>query len=296
MQREVLCQCACTRVVSERCHAAGVVSQLRCTNSYSDDAEETKNFAPGWVPTSWVHGYNDSAPWSSRSRLERAFLFTRPTEDTYSYGGKIATYPGGGYVADLTENPDRASSLIRELEASGWCDQYTRAVLIEFNVLNPNSKLFNQVILAFEYTTDGSALWTFTVDVVQLYRYAGSAGVVALFSEIICGIFILVITVIEIVKICRLKLRYFKEVWNVLQWCALVLFYIAVVLYTLRSLWTVWVVEDLKNNPGQSVNTSYWGRSAIIIIIIIIIIPLLCQNGSILIHIYMKYISTIHKI
>ena len=239
-------------VVSERCHTAAIVSHLRCTNSFNDVTQETKDFAPGWLPTSWVHRYNESVPWSSRSRLERAFLFTRATEDTYSFNGKIATYPGGGYVADLTENPDHASRLIRELEANRWFDQYTRAVLIEFNVLNPNSKLFNQVILAFEYTTDGSSLWSVTVDVVQLYRYAGSAGVVALFSEIICAIFILVITIIEIIKICRLRMRYFKEVWNVLQWCALVLFYVATVLYTLRSLWTVWVVEDLKNNPGQS--------------------------------------------
>ena len=42
-----------------------------------------------------------------------------------------------------------------------------------------------------------------------------------------------------------------SEAWNVLQLSALVLFYIAVVVYTLRSMWTVWVVEDMMNNPGQ---------------------------------------------
>ena len=118
-------------------------------------------------------------------------------------------------------------------------------------MLNPNSKLFNEVILVFEYTTDGSSLWTTSVNVIQLYRYAGSAGVVALLSEIGCGIFVLVITVMEVIKIARMRLRYFKEVWNVLQWSALVLFYIAVALYTMRCLWTVWVVEDLMNNPGN---------------------------------------------
>jgi len=90
-------------------------------------------------------------------------------------------------------------------------------VLVEFNVLNPNSKLFNQVILLFEYTTDGSTLWTASVHEVQLYRYAGSAGVVALLSEIGCAIFMVVITVLEVIKICRMRLRYFKGVWNVLE-------------------------------------------------------------------------------
>jgi len=228
------------------------VSHIRCTNSYSDVTAETKDYIPGWTPVTWVQKYNASAPWSSRSRLERAFLYTSPSEYEYPIGGKITTYPSGGYVADLTEHADRASSLIQDLEANHWIDQYTRAVLVEFNVLNPNSKLFNQVILVFEYTADGGTLWTTNVNVVQLYRYAGSAGVVALLSEIFCAIFVLVITVLEIIKMCRMRSRYFKEVWNVLQWLALILFYIAAVLYTMRSLWTVWVVEDLMNNPGKT--------------------------------------------
>jgi len=135
-------------------------------------------------------------------------------------------------VTDLTEHADKASSLIHDLEANRWVDEYTRAVLVEFNVLNPNSKLFNQVILAFEYTSDGSTLWTTNVNAVQLYRYAGSAGVVALLSEIACAIFVLVITVLEVIKVCRMRSKYFREVWNVLQLSSIILFYIAVALYT----------------------------------------------------------------
>jgi len=123
--------------------------------------------------------------------------------------------------------------------------------LVEFSFLNPNSKLFNQVILSFEYTSDGSTLITATVNAVQLYRYAGSAGVVALLSEIGCAIFVLVVTILEVIKIVRLRLNYFKELWNVIQWVTIMLFYVAVGLYTMRCLWTVWVVEDLMNNPGQ---------------------------------------------
>ena len=192
------------------------MNHIRCTNSYSDVTAETKDYIPGWIPVTSVHEYNTSAAWNFTSRLERAFLYTSSTEDEYPIGGKITTYPSGGYVADLTEHADQASSLIQDLEANHWIDQYTRAVLVEFNVLNPNSKLFNQVILVFEYTADGGTLWTTNVNVVQLYRYAGSAGVVALLSEIACGIFVLVITVLEVIKIWRMHLRYFREVWNLL--------------------------------------------------------------------------------
>ena len=222
-----------------RCHAPHIMRQVRCTQSFNEFTAETSDFLPRWIKPSWMHGYNTSMPWSSRTRLERAFLFSTPTESEYGFGGKIADYPAGGYVADLTEHVDQASSLLRELETHQWVDQYTRAVIIEFNLLNPNSKLFNQVMLVFEYIPDGSTLFTTNINVVQLYRYAGSAGVVALLSEIACGIFVFVITIMELIKIVRLRLRYFKDFWNVLQWSALILFYIAVALYTMRSLWTV---------------------------------------------------------
>ena len=243
-------------MLSGRCHAPDVMRQMRCTNSFNEYTAETSHFVPGWMKPSWVHDYNASIPWSLRTRLERAFLFSAATDSQYGFGGKIADYPAGGYVADLTVHVDQASALLRELEKHQWVDQYTRAILIEFNLLNPNSKLFNQVILVFEYIADGSTLFTTNINVVQLYRYAGSAGVVALLSEIACGIFVFVITIIEVIKIVRLRLRYFREFWNVLQWSALILFYIAVVLYTMRSLWTVWVVEDMMNNPGEQTSHS----------------------------------------
>jgi len=227
------------------------VSNLRCTYSFSEWAELTDDFVPGWTPTSWVHGYNSSVPITTRTRLERAFLFAAPSENDHGYFGELAFYPSGGYVTDLSENLDDARRLSDDLESSRWIDEYTRIVLVEFNLYNPNSKLFNQVILAFEYPTDGSTLWSTSVNVVQLYRYAGSAGVVALLSEIGCATFVLVVTILEVIKVCRKRLRYLKEVWNVIQWVAIILFYIAVVLYTMRCLWTVWVVEDLMNNPGK---------------------------------------------
>jgi len=228
------------------------MNHLRCTYSFSDSTQQTADFVSGWAPTSWVHDYNGSIPITERTLLDQAFLYTAPDEHQNSYSGEIAEYPSGGYVTALSEDDsNEASRLLAQLESSHWVDEYTRAVFVEFNVLNPNSNLFNQVILAFEYTPDGSTLWTTNVNVIQLYRYAGSAGVIALLSEIGCGIFVLVITILEVVKMCRMRLRYFKEVWNVVQWTAIVLFYIAVVLYTLRCLWTVWVVEDLMNNPGK---------------------------------------------
>jgi len=87
---------------------------------------------------------------------------------------------------------------------------------------------------------------------LQLYRYAGSAGVIALLSEILCALFIVIVTILEFIRMYRRRLDYFRDVWNVFQWTAIILFYIAVGVYVMRCLWTVTVIEDLMNNPGNT--------------------------------------------
>jgi len=99
------------------------MSHLRCTNSYSDWTAQTADFVPGWTPVSWIHEYNSSVPLSERPRLERAFHFTPASESSYKFDGKVTSYPSGGYVADLTEDPDKARRLLAELESSQWIDQ-----------------------------------------------------------------------------------------------------------------------------------------------------------------------------
>jgi len=173
-------------------------------------------------------------------------------------------------------------------------------------------------------SNDEGTLWKVGVDVLQLYRYAGSAGVIALLSEILCALFIVIVTILEFIKMYRRRLDYFRDVWtvfihvsevintpledskelcggddnyekgtedfqkwskhsvwsdisiqlkhvhsnlprnasivliyfrdvwNVFQWTAIILFYIAVCVYVLRCEWTVRVIEDLMNNPGEA--------------------------------------------
>ena len=73
---------------------------------------------------------------------------------------------------------------------------------------------------------------------------------IALLSEILCAIFVVVISVMELRIICKERQMYSKSVWNCLQIITLILFFIAVVLYTMRCMCTVWVVDDMMNNPG----------------------------------------------
>jgi len=184
--------------------------------------------------------------------LQKAFLY-RTEEDLsgQSFEGSLSSYPGGGYVASLGVTLDSATRMMNNLHRTRWIDIYTRAVFVEFNVLNPGSSLANLVTVLFEFPTIGETVWTPRVEIVQLYRYTGANGVVALVSEIMCAIFVVIVTIMEMRKVCRERLTYFGSFWNWSQLVTLVFFYVAVVLYTLRCIWTMRVVDNMMNNPGN---------------------------------------------
>ncbi len=138
------------------------------------------------------------------------------------------------------------------LEGSNWLDYNTRAVFLEFNVWNANTNLFNMVTLLVEFSTSGYGALSHTIETVRLYRYNGAGGVVALFSEIACIIFVIVMAVLEIRKMTRKRASYFRSIYNITQLLIVLLFAAALVLYIYRSLWTMWTVEQLMNNRGKS--------------------------------------------
>ena len=61
--------------------------------------------------------------------------------------------------------------MIDALESNRWIDVYTRAIFVEFNLLNPNTAMANTGKIIFEYPTQGNKLWSTRMEVVQLYRY-----------------------------------------------------------------------------------------------------------------------------
>lgn len=190
------------------------------------------------------------------AELQKAFLYR--TEDELSgqsFDGTLSSYPGGGYVASLGLTLESATQQTHDLHRTRWIDIYTRAVFVEFNVLNPGSGLANLVTVLFEYPTMGDTVWMSRVEIVQLYRYTGANGVVALVSEIACAIFVMIVTILELRKVCRERMTYFRSFWNWSQMVTLVLFYVAVVLYTLRCIWTMRVVEGMMNNPGKHIES-----------------------------------------
>ena len=90
------------------------------------------------------------------------------------YVGTMASYSGGGYSANLGTSLDEAQAMLEQLENTRWIDMYTRAVFVEFNILNPGSGLANYALVLLELPTNGDNVWSSRMEIVQLYRYTGS--------------------------------------------------------------------------------------------------------------------------
>ncbi len=75
-------------------------------------------------------------------------------------------------------------------------------------------------------------------------------AVFTLVAELLCLLGILVCTIMILVKMLKLKKKYFTSGWNVVDLIQLCLAHVAVAIYITRNVLTVQTVERVFNNQG----------------------------------------------
>ena len=85
--------------------------------------------------------------------------------------GLLSTYNGGGFHADLLGSGGQTEELFSELEHLGWIDKFTRAVFIEFTVVNAYVNLFSRVSLVVEFSNSGNTFSSYTITTFQLFKW-----------------------------------------------------------------------------------------------------------------------------
>lgn len=154
-------------------------------------------------------------------------------------------------MTNLGPNMQQTKDELTKLEQQKWIDQYTRVVFVEFNTWNPNTNLFSLVTLSFEFSmTGGVEIWK-DFESVYLYRYTGGIGLVNLIVEIISLIVGVVSLVKEVKNMIKLKWEYFLELWNVVTFAAICLYFSSVAMYVWRSVLIVDTMNDVMNNRGK---------------------------------------------
>ncbi|XP_041369324.1 polycystic kidney disease protein 1-like 2 [Gigantopelta aegis] len=191
-----------------------VKSVHKCLTPFTFGAEDTRTYNENWENETAVNG---SSMWSYQPGRQ---LDTLPTM------GKLAIYPGGGYVVQLPRNVSLARERLDDIQQTAWIDEYTRAVFVEFTLFNPNVQLFTMVILMFEYSNTGFVMPYHQIYTANFYHYENEFETFVAACEIAFVLFLLCFTYVEIKKFYKQKwYRYFSDHWSVVELTILALGY-----------------------------------------------------------------------
>ena len=221
-------------------------SVKHCGYLYKYNAEWTDHnaYIKGWQA---IRTSNDNM-----NELDKAFVYqTSSALKSIPFWGNLATYEGGGYVANLGQNLTFAKGMLKDLKTNMWVDRYTRAVFVELNVLNIQSGLFTQVILSLEFPPVGGIFYWMDLTSVQLYRYAGALGLINIVIEVGCVLICLVFAGFTIKDLITKGCGFLKKPQCITQILVVICFCVAMSLYAYRSVWTVRQVEYMMRNWGM---------------------------------------------
>lgn len=169
------------------------------------------------------------------------------------YNGKLATYPPGGYAEPLTSDYLTTSRKMREMEVSGFINEKTRVIFLDFCIYNFNLGLYAVCRIVFEIAPGGDWTNTFDVDILlQRHLTALGSGTtfdwIILIAEAVLVLFVLRYLLEEASEFVSfetkggrtqpsIKWDYFLDGWNVLDWANLLMM---IVTLTIRiQTWSV---------------------------------------------------------
>jgi hypothetical protein len=115
----------------------------KCAGAFSLSSESKTSFGP-----------NHTFHWSGTPSGDAVSLLFTPNP-TYYYGGfgvEIPVPPNGGSADDFVA---RAQAQIEDLERNNFLDAQTRALMVDFTLFNPSSRLFCTARILFEFRVTG---------------------------------------------------------------------------------------------------------------------------------------------
>lgn len=214
-----------------------------CSQEWSVTMEDDATYLEGWnAPVVKNSTTLINYPWKHRSLFDDAGL---------PFSGEFGVYTGGGYVADLIGDRDRAMKIAYGLMLNNWINQYTRAIFIEFTVYNPYVNMFSNVFIAFEMPTMGKMLIKESVKTFRLFSYLGGYGVFVVLCELATLAIVIYFIVREVKIIRQQRKKYFKSFWNCLELFNMICAVVSVVMYIVRHMITQLAMQSVKKLRGR---------------------------------------------
>nr|XP_002733735.2 PREDICTED: polycystic kidney disease protein 1-like 2-like [Saccoglossus kowalevskii] len=176
----------------------------KCHAKYSRDNEDTRAYNVSWT------SYKDTNL-TQRSPWIHSKILGLPVSSVDVTSSDGTVYNNEGYMAIFGRPGDAAMELSMSLQSSGWIDQRTRAVFLEFIVYNGNENIFSFVTYLTEFKESGIVRKSWRVDSVTCLGLNGSV-------TIACHVIFLLLVIYVVYRLCiRIYhggLTFFTSFWN----------------------------------------------------------------------------------
>ncbi|XP_066922168.1 polycystin family receptor for egg jelly-like [Clytia hemisphaerica] len=192
---------------------------------------------------------------------DRWMYFTSDQLEGFPIPGRLTTYSGGGFIANLGYNEETSWTVLADLHVHNWLDRQTRAVFTEFTVYNGNVNLFATAFLYIETLPTGGAFPWVDFKVFNGYRYSAKDGLQSMWAEMLFIIFMLYYSAREISRMLKQGCLYFKSFFNVLEFTLMPLYIVMFTLIIIRWLTASRNIQSFKANPKDFVSFQYSAAS-----------------------------------
>ncbi|XP_061188668.1 uncharacterized protein LOC133196830 [Saccostrea echinata] len=226
----------------------------RCIDDFKTEEEDRTFYCKGWLPSIYVNEtcYDEYDP------IDNSFVY-RTAEELKSmmYIGDFGVYGGGGYKIDLGPKQSLVNHYINQLRNFSWIDGYTRAVFIETNTFNANTRLFTHLKIVFELSEYGSIYMKTTAKSLNLYPYVTSMDYIVLACQFIFMIVVIVRLVFFTIRVFKTRHTCMTTFSSWVTAIDILMCLNAIVFYILRVDSTIKTVDDIIENKGSYVSFEY---------------------------------------
>ena len=208
-----------------------------CNTDYSSSTQDTGSYSEQWANVS--QNVNQSSPWIYQNK------------DQLPIWGLLNTYGSGGYFLTIPDQLTPAKKTFTDAYQHKWLDRYTRFLVTELTLHNPDANIFVYSNYLMELSSAGIIQTSHDTNVMTLYNYSGNFALFRVISEILFVIFLaynLMMTVTNLRKNGRTALTGF---WPKLDLVVLFSSFLTVGLYVTRMVMTKSLMSQLSKHNGM---------------------------------------------
>ncbi|KAH8281898.1 hypothetical protein KR054_003972 [Drosophila jambulina] len=203
-----------------------------------------------YVNDAFIRYFNSCYAAYSRSAEDRTVFQKIPYKtmsdlSTMPLWTVLAFYRTGGYVVELTYEKKKNLGIITDLKNNHWLDRGSRLCLVEFNLFNDNTDIFQSIKLIAEIPPTGGVIPQAHMQTVKQHSFFTDRSLVMTVIYIFWYIMVVYYTIYEITELRKSGCKnYIFSIVNLLDCIILLLCYLALV----YNLWHSYKADTLTSN------------------------------------------------